>query len=830
LQKTSTTSSASGLIDTNQETLTNYSNSVSTISDSLPLFNKSVVSTSLASQSLPNNLTTDLDPLTGSGKNMSLVGINSNDSLLNPSPVLEGKFGNFDNHQNFQLTLQDAKGNPESFSLTGDGEGEVFQTNLGEQIIFTGTDVTTKVQISASNNLQFGDYIGSELKVQTKGSITSGNITLKNTALDNSPGLSLQSGLSDSQSSTDTGYSVTDLTTLLGGYATAINNSGQIVGNFTSSGHPFLYSNGQMIDLGTMIDLSTFSQSFYHPTAINDSAQITGYYTNIYANNNYTFNAFLYSDGKTTHLGSLGGTHTVPASINSSGQVIGVSTTDINRSIYHTLDGSTYNGFLYSDGQMTSLGTLPVGTHSTATAVNDSGQIVGSANTADFIDAIDGMTGKAYSSEPGFVESDRGFNPEDHAFLYSNGQMTDLGTLPGGKFSEATDINNSGQIVGISGQGITYLSHAFLYSGGQMIDLGTLPGDNYSWATAINDSGTVVGYSSSSIYGNSPFQAFLYSNGKMTDINSLIPQDSGWTLSDARAINNKGQILGDGLIGGQYHQFLLTPISTTATPKDGITVGNISTQGGSVFLQGLKINLTGSKVVTKGGNITLDGPTILNSSTGAYTFNSAKSTATSKGGDITFKNTLDSNSAGALSLKLTAGLGNITFNNAVGGNASLKDLTVNSAKTFTAKDAIITSGNTIISATQDITTDKLISNSGAVKLTSKQGAVITQDITSDSDTIIAASQRIATGTILTNNGAVKLTSQQSFINTKNITTNGASVTVIAENDITTRNILSNGGVIDLVSRNSSITTGYLRSDSSEKEGDITVHSDERRIV
>jgi probable HAF family extracellular repeat protein len=400
--------------------------------------------------------------------------------------------------------------------------------------------------------------------------------------------------------------------------------------------------------------------------------------------------------------------------------------------------------------------------------------------------------------------------------------MTDLGTLPGGKFSEATDINNSGQIVGISGQGITYLSHAFLYSGGQMIDLGTLPGDNYSWATAINDSGTVVGYSSSSIYGNSPFQAFLYSNGKMTDINSLIPQDSGWTLSDARAINNKGQILGDGLIGGQYHQFLLTPISTTATPKDGITVGNISTQGGSVFLQGLKINLTGSKVVTKGGNITLDGPTILNSSTGAYTFNSAKSTATSKGGDITFKNTLDSNSAGALSLKLTAGLGNITFNNAVGGNASLKDLTVNSAKTFTAKDAIITSGNTIISATQDITTDKLISNSGAVKLTSKQGAVITQDITSDSDTIIAASQRIATGTILTNNGAVKLTSQQSFINTKNITTNGASVTVIAENDITTRNILSNGGVIDLVSRNSSITTGYLRSDSSEKEGDITV--------
>ncbi len=165
------------------------------------------------------------------------------------------------------------------------------------------------------------------------------------------------------------------------------------------------------------------------------------------------------------------------------------------------------------------------------------------------------------------------------------------------------------------------------------------------------------------------------------------------------------------------HQFLLSPISTIATPKDGITVGNISTQGSSVLLQGLKINLTGSKVVTKGGNITFDGPTILNSSTGAYTFNSAKSTATSKGGDITFKNALDSNSAGASSLKLTAGLGNITFNNGVGGNASLKDLTVNSAKTFTANGDITTKGNININAIDDITTASLsTTDSGNVSI------------------------------------------------------------------------------------------------------------------
>jgi len=34
------------------------------------------------------------------------------------------------------------------------------------------------------------------------------------------------------------------------------------------------------------------------------------------------------------------------------------------------------------------------------------------------------------------------------AFLYSDGAITDLGTLPGGNYSQAYAINNSGQIVG----------------------------------------------------------------------------------------------------------------------------------------------------------------------------------------------------------------------------------------------------------------------------------------------------------------------------------------------------------------------------------------------
>ena len=69
--------------------------------------------------------------------------------------------------------------------------------------------------------------------------------------------------------------------------------------------------------------------------------------------------------------------------------------------------------------------------------------------------------------------------------------VTDLGTL-GGSSSEATCINNSGQIAGDSytSNGVT---HAFLYSGGNMTDL-DLPGGTDSVAYGINNNGQVVGF------------------------------------------------------------------------------------------------------------------------------------------------------------------------------------------------------------------------------------------------------------------------------------------------------------------------------------------------
>ena len=89
--------------------------------------------------------------------------------------------------------------------------------------------------------------------------------------------------------------------------------------------------------------------------------------------------------------------------------------------------------------------------------------------------------------------------------------------------------------------------HAFLYSNGTMADLGTLPGYPTVAAYGINASGQVVGTSWTSS-GNE--HAFLYSNGTMVDLNNMIDPSSGWTLTDAAAINDNGLIVCDGINPG----------------------------------------------------------------------------------------------------------------------------------------------------------------------------------------------------------------------------------------------------------------------------------------
>jgi probable HAF family extracellular repeat protein len=94
--------------------------------------------------------------------------------------------------------------------------------------------------------------------------------------------------------------------------------------------------------------------------------------------------------------------------------------------------------------------------------------------------------------------------------------MTDLGTLAR-NYSIAYDVNNNGQIVGVSSAPGGY--HAFLYSGGTMTDLGTL-GGKLRAARGINDDCQIVGISFTS---GGHDNAFL--------LNPLDPPDTTFLLA-----------------------------------------------------------------------------------------------------------------------------------------------------------------------------------------------------------------------------------------------------------------------------------------------------------
>jgi probable HAF family extracellular repeat protein len=249
---------------------------------------------------------------------------------------------------------------------------------------------------------------------------------------------------------------------------------------------------------------------------MNSSGQVVGRYLS----ENWTDNAYLWENGQRTDLGYFGGISSFASDINEAGQIVGKFNTTQEK----------FNPFLWQNGEMIDLGTL--GFNGGALGINNKGQVVGYSGLALHV---------------------------THAFQWENGKMIDLGTLPGYNGSTAYDINDSGQAIGYSLNSTLKQSHATLWSKGEVIDLGTL-GGNMSAATAINNKGQVAGFDT--VTGNGGLNhGFIWEDGEMADLNSLIPADSGWFLQQVSGINDRGQIVGQGINSatGQNHAFLLNP-------------------------------------------------------------------------------------------------------------------------------------------------------------------------------------------------------------------------------------------------------------------------------
>ena len=129
-------------------------------------------------------------------------------------------------------------------------------------------------------------------------------------------------------------------------------------------------------------------------------------------------------------------------------------------------------------------------------------------------------------------------------FLIDAGVFIDLGTLPGGNFSEARAVNELGQVTGFWGNFVNGdpSAQAFLWQDDVMTDLGPTIGGVASRAFGLNDSGQVTGWRREN--DGDERIAFIWQDG----INSDLGPIPGGFSSEGLAINSRGEVTGAGLL------------------------------------------------------------------------------------------------------------------------------------------------------------------------------------------------------------------------------------------------------------------------------------------
>lgn len=158
------------------------------------------------------------------------------------------------------------------------------------------------------------------------------------------------------------------------GAATAINDNGDVVGYyFGSDWKPVAFISYGNQNTRKAIPLKLPDNIGAYPTGINNKGQIVGYYVspNYWTDQPYRqkIRSFILDDKGFRDLGNLTGGDTVEATaINNQGQVVGSA---------NNADGETH-AFVFDGKNMYDLGTLD-GNESYATGINDKGTIVGTA-------------------------------------------------------------------------------------------------------------------------------------------------------------------------------------------------------------------------------------------------------------------------------------------------------------------------------------------------------------------------------------------------------------------------------------------------------------------
>src|SRR5579862_6285453 len=304
-------------------------------------------------------------------------------------------------------------------------------------------------------------------------------------------------------------------------------------------------------------------------------------------------------------IGTLPGHHVSQANgINNAGQIVGVSQTETNSEGFENPKAMRQRAVLWQNGKLIDLRTPAGFPYSYGSSINNKGEILGTFSpdlTGAHLTIVIWKNGKTqrinlpnqksegltlFNDQDDIVGNDKpgGELSSPRAFLIHQGKLVVLSPLRSGDSAGATAVANakSGQmplIIGISG------TTPIVWRDGKPQ---ALPTPLYGQAQAINDAGVIVGECLSSRKGpahpcfwrngalhdvastptengsamavnnhlqivgfflpakSTPLRASLWEHGHQINLNDCIPPGSGWVLTQASGINDRGEIIGDG--------------------------------------------------------------------------------------------------------------------------------------------------------------------------------------------------------------------------------------------------------------------------------------------
>jgi probable HAF family extracellular repeat protein len=333
-------------------------------------------------------------------------------------------------------------------------------------------------------------------------------------------------------------YSVRILSTLGGtaGVGNSVNNRGWVSGGANLTGdttqHAALWRNGMITDLGTLGG----PNSFVNGPMKNERGEIAGFaetatpdplgeafclgVTFLGFNDGVTCLGFHWQDGVMAPLPPLaGGNNSQANGVNNMDQVVGFAENGIRDATCTPPQVLQFEPVIWGPkkGQIQQLPPLPGDSDAGGFGINDNGEVTGCSGICANVSG----------------------NSCLHAVVWKDGSPTNIGGL--GPLNVGGDINNRGQVLGLSLLPDNATFHSWLWEKGVITDLGTLPGRPLVFAGGLNNKGQAVGHSCDAT--DTYCHAYLWENGVMTDLNSLIP-GGAYYLYYAGDINDRGEIAG----------------------------------------------------------------------------------------------------------------------------------------------------------------------------------------------------------------------------------------------------------------------------------------------